>query len=121
MTPSLNFYGCAGVTPAFRRKKTIDAPTVHTKSGSPARRLTIPLADQKVFGSLTPYAEKAAIRTRADPIQPTNASQRGRILVVAPSEPAAPRNNAIGTSPGGAPTTPEVSYTRRTWAASAGR
>src|ERR1700687_5408086 len=56
----------------------------------------IPPADQKAAGSLPPYADRAATRTSADPIQPTSASHRGRILVVAPHEPAAPAPRGKG-------------------------
>src|ERR1700682_941721 len=84
-----------------------------------ASTVTVPSADQNAVGSLPAYAERAAIRTRTDPIQPANASQRGRILVAAPSEPAAPRKNAAGTNAGAAPTTPLVSKSPRTSTGSA--
>jgi hypothetical protein len=78
----------------FCRTKTTDAPKVQTQNGKKAALVTIPLADQNAAGSLVPYAESAATRTRTEPIQPASASQRGRILVAAPREPAAPRKNA---------------------------
>jgi hypothetical protein len=76
--------------------------------------VTVPLGDQKAFGSLAPYAEKAAIRASTEPIQPTRDNQRGRILVAATSEPAAPRKNAAGTSQGVPPRTVSISKSRRT-------